>query len=76
MSRLFAMAVVAVAGGTGGVGKTIVERLAQESKFQVKVLSRSVSTLLCCGKVFAKLLLDTKARVSLPESSACADRLQ
>lgn len=38
------MAVVAVAGGTGGVGKTIVERLAQESKYRVIVLSRSVST--------------------------------
>jgi NAD(P)-dependent dehydrogenase (short-subunit alcohol dehydrogenase family) len=38
------MAVVAVAGGTGGVGKTIVERLVQEAKFQVIVLSRSVST--------------------------------
>lgn len=37
------MAVIAVAGGTGGVGKTIVERLAQEPKHQVIVLSRSVS---------------------------------
>ncbi|KAJ5681724.1 uncharacterized protein N7477_001664 [Penicillium maclennaniae] len=35
------MAVVAVAGGTGGVGKTIVERLVQEAKFDVLVLSRS-----------------------------------
>lgn len=39
------MTVVAVAGGTGGVGKTIVERLVQEAKFDVLVLSRSVSTL-------------------------------
>lgn len=38
------MAVIAVAGGTGGVGKTIVERLAEESKFQVIVLTRAV----CC----------------------------
>ena len=37
------MAVIAVAGGSGGVGKTIVERLLQESKFQVVVLSRQVS---------------------------------
>ena len=36
------MAVIAVAGGTGGVGKTIVETLAQEPKFQVVVLSRNV----------------------------------
>lgn len=36
------MSVIAVAGGTGGVGKTIVERLAEESKFQVIVLTRSV----------------------------------
>lgn len=38
------MAVIAVAGGTGGVGKTIVERLVQEPKFQVVVLSRVRST--------------------------------
>lgn len=37
------MTVIAVAGGSGGVGKTIVERLLQESKFQVVVLSRQVS---------------------------------
>ncbi|KAJ6104406.1 hypothetical protein N7523_010726 [Penicillium sp. IBT 18751x] len=38
------MAVVAIAGGTGGVGKTIVERLVQEAKFDVLVLSRSDAT--------------------------------
>lgn len=36
------MAVIAVAGGTGGVGKTIVERLSEESNFQVIVLTRGV----------------------------------
>jgi nucleoside-diphosphate-sugar epimerase len=36
------MPVLAVAGGTGGVGKTIVERLVQEGKFDVIVLSRSI----------------------------------
>ncbi|KAF3386454.1 hypothetical protein F1880_000160 [Penicillium rolfsii] len=35
------MAVVAVAGGTGGVGKTLVERLSQESNLEVIVLSRT-----------------------------------
>ncbi|KAJ5778246.1 hypothetical protein N7520_001492 [Penicillium odoratum] len=34
------MTVIAVAGGSGGVGKTLVERLLQESKFKVIVLSR------------------------------------
>ncbi|KAJ5108939.1 hypothetical protein N7456_005614 [Penicillium angulare] len=34
------MSVIAVAGGSGGVGKTLVERLAQEPKFRVIVLSR------------------------------------
>jgi nucleoside-diphosphate-sugar epimerase len=37
------MTTVAVAGGTGGVGKTLVEALEQQSKFRVIVLSRSVS---------------------------------
>lgn len=37
------MTTVAVAGGTGGVGKTLVETLEQQSKFRVIVLSRSVS---------------------------------
>lgn len=36
------MTVIAVAGGTGGVGKTIVESLVQEPKYQVVVLSRNV----------------------------------
>lgn len=35
------MTVIAVAGGTGGVGKTIVEKLV-DSKFDIVVLSRSV----------------------------------
>ncbi|KAJ5747947.1 uncharacterized protein N7511_009643 [Penicillium nucicola] len=34
------MPVIAVAGGSGGVGKTIVEKLLEESKFDVVVLSR------------------------------------
>lgn len=37
------MTVIAVAGGTGGVGKTIVERLSQESNVKLIVLTRSVS---------------------------------
>ncbi|PYI07711.1 NAD(P)-binding protein [Aspergillus sclerotiicarbonarius CBS 121057] len=35
------MATIAVAGGTGGVGKTIVEALLQEPKYRVIVLTRS-----------------------------------
>ncbi|CEJ55394.1 hypothetical protein PMG11_01655 [Penicillium brasilianum] len=35
------MTVIAVAGGTGGVGKTIVERLSQESNVKLIVLTRS-----------------------------------
>lgn len=38
------MAIVAVAGGTGGVGKTIVGQLCQSKKHRVLVLSRKVST--------------------------------
>lgn len=41
---LFIMTVIAVVGGTGGVGKTLVERLLLEpNKFRVIVLSRGVS---------------------------------
>jgi short-subunit dehydrogenase len=36
------MPVIAVAGGSGGVGKTIVEKLLEEPKFDVVLLSRSV----------------------------------
>ena len=36
------MTVIAVAGGSGGVGKTLVEKLVQEPKFKVIVLSRQV----------------------------------
>jgi short-subunit dehydrogenase len=35
------MVVIAVAGGSGGVGKTIVEKLL-ESKFDIVILSRTV----------------------------------
>ena len=36
------MTVIAVAGGTGGVGKTIVETLLEHSDYEVVVLSRGV----------------------------------
>ncbi|KAE8370008.1 NmrA-like family protein [Aspergillus caelatus] len=36
------MAIVAVAGGTGGVGRTIVEALVQQAKHQVILLTRGV----------------------------------
>lgn len=38
------MAIVAVAGGTGGVGRTIVEALVQQAKHQVILLTRGVWT--------------------------------
>jgi NAD(P)-dependent dehydrogenase (short-subunit alcohol dehydrogenase family) len=37
------MMTVAVAGGTGGIGKTIVEELSRAKQYNVIVLSRSVS---------------------------------
>ncbi|KAJ5890850.1 uncharacterized protein N7473_007078 [Penicillium subrubescens] len=37
------MTVIAIAGGRGGVGKTFMERLSQESNIRVIVLSRTVS---------------------------------
>lgn len=42
ISATATMTVIAVAGGSGGVGKTLVERLVQEPKFKVIVLSRQV----------------------------------
>ena len=36
------MQVIGVAGASGGVGKAIVERLAQEPKYRVIAFSRSV----------------------------------
>ncbi|RDW78981.1 uncharacterized protein DSM5745_05833 [Aspergillus mulundensis] len=39
------MAVIAVAGGTGGVGKTIVDVLTQEAKHEVIVLTRKAMSL-------------------------------
>jgi short-subunit dehydrogenase len=36
------MTTVAIAGGTGGIGKTIVEELARAKKYNIIVLSRGV----------------------------------
>ena len=41
---LFEMLVVAVAGGTGDVGRTIVEELRRVAKFKIVLLTRGVST--------------------------------
>lgn len=38
------MLVVAVAGGTGDVGRTIVEELRRVAKFKIVLLTRRVST--------------------------------
>lgn len=38
------MLVVAVAGGTGDVGRTIVEELRRVAKFKIVLLTRGVST--------------------------------
>ncbi|KAF1844389.1 NAD(P)-binding protein [Cucurbitaria berberidis CBS 394.84] len=40
------MATVVVAGGTGGIGRTIVEELVQQGKHKVLILSRKTSTVL------------------------------
>lgn len=40
------MSTIAVAGGTGGIGKTIVEALLQEPKYRVIVLTQSVRPLI------------------------------
>lgn len=37
------MVTVAVAGGTGGIGRTIVETLVEQGKHKVVILSRKVS---------------------------------
>ena len=42
ITSFITMVVVAVAGGTGGVGKTIVEAFAADGKHEVKILSRKV----------------------------------
>lgn len=39
-AQLYAMSVIAVAGGTGGVGRAIVDALNGTGKFEVVVLSR------------------------------------
>lgn len=41
------MGVVAVAGGTGGVGKTVVEQLILSGKHEIFVLGRTVSHATC-----------------------------
>lgn len=42
--KVFKMLVVAVAGGTGNVGRTIVEELRRVAKFKIVLLIRGVST--------------------------------
>lgn len=58
------MTTVAVAGGTGGVGKTLVETLEQQSKFRVVVLSRSVSNL--PNDSISSLLMNQKESKEMP----------
>lgn len=70
-------AVIAVAGGTGGVGKTIIEALSLEPKYQVLVLSRSVSehqSFLWSSRIVLISHPETRGRYS--PSSACPDRLR
>jgi short-subunit dehydrogenase len=45
------MITVAIAGGTGGIGKTIVEELASVNKYNIVVLSRTVSHFLCIDQI-------------------------
>lgn len=42
------MVTVAVAGGTGGIGRTLVEAILASGKHDVKVLSRTVRNLNFC----------------------------
>lgn len=51
------MHVIGVAGASGGVGKAIVERLAQEPKYQVIAFSRSVRRIQCLASVQELLLI-------------------
>ena len=44
VNQTSAMVTVAVAGGTGGIGRTIVEELVRQGKHQVVILIRSVCT--------------------------------
>jgi short-subunit dehydrogenase len=45
------MITVAIAGGTGGIGKTIVEELASVKKYNIVVLSRTVSHFLSINQI-------------------------
>jgi nucleoside-diphosphate-sugar epimerase len=45
------MITVAIAGGTGGIGKTIVEELASVKKYNIVVLSRTVSHFLSIDQI-------------------------
>ena len=50
--RFVKMVVIAVAGGTGGVGKAIVEALTARGKHEIKVLARKVSEVISSvGKI-------------------------
>lgn len=42
----FTMVVVAIAGGTGGVGRTVVDAIARVGEHKAIVLSRTVSSLM------------------------------
>jgi short-subunit dehydrogenase len=48
---LSVMITVAIAGGTGGIGKTIVEELASVKKYNIVVLSRTVSHFLSIDQI-------------------------
>ena len=37
------MAIIAVAGGTGGIGRALVEAITSRGRHKVKILSRKVS---------------------------------
>jgi uncharacterized protein YbjT (DUF2867 family) len=62
------MTVIAVAGGTGSVGKTFVERLCQESNVHVIVLSRTVS-LVSRGKLPAITDPSASTKASGPQDN-------
>lgn len=43
------MTVIAVAGGTGGVGRAVVESILATQKYEVKIFSRKVLLRLYCS---------------------------
>ena len=70
------MVVIAVAGGTGGVGKTVVEKLVQQPKFQVIVLSRHVRYYPGIMFIWEKYLYSLYTKSKQETGNAAVEHLQ